>query len=187
MELNQAIIERRSYRSLDKVEIPDSIIRELAESASLFPSCYNNQPWRFVFVTDRDMLGRMFETLSKGNEWATNASMVIAVCAKKEDDCVIREREYYLFDTGMAVGVMLLKATELGLVLHPIAGYDPHKAKETLGIPEDMMLITLLIGGKHSEEIKPILSDFQREAEKSRPERKPLADIAFKDKFGIPI
>ncbi|MCK4297935.1 MAG: nitroreductase family protein, partial [Planctomycetes bacterium] len=50
MEVREAIERRRAYRSLDPAPISDELIRDLAESASLAPSCFNNQPWRFVFV-----------------------------------------------------------------------------------------------------------------------------------------
>lgn len=44
MDVKEAIRERRAYRSLDPVEITESLIRDLAESAQLAPSCFNNQP-----------------------------------------------------------------------------------------------------------------------------------------------
>jgi hypothetical protein len=39
---------------------------------------------------------------------------------------------YYLFDTGMATAIMILKATDLGLVAHSIAGYDEETIKRVL-------------------------------------------------------
>ncbi|MCK4756036.1 nitroreductase family protein, partial [candidate division WOR-3 bacterium] len=77
----------------------------------------------------------------------------------------------YLFDTGMATAALILRATELGLVAHPIAGYSPKKVKEILNIPIEREVITLIIIGKHSEEINPLLSEKQIEAERKRPER----------------
>ena len=174
MDVKQAIINRRAYRSLEPVEITEELIYDLAECAQLTASCFNNQPWRYVFVYDPKVLKEMHEALSPGNEWANDASMIIVVFSKKEDDCVIRDREYYLFDTGMATGSLILRATELGLVAHPIAGYSPKKTREILGIPDDHNVITLVIVGKHSEKISPILSDKQAEAENKRPERIPL-------------
>ncbi|HNT33361.1 MAG TPA: nitroreductase, partial [Candidatus Aminicenantes bacterium] len=77
-----------------------------------------------------------------------------------------------------------LRATELGLVAHPIAGYSPKKAREILGVPEDHQVITLVIVGKHAADISPVLSPKQAEQEKIRPERKPLAEFAFDNLFG---
>ena len=85
--------------------------------------------------------------------------MIIAVFSKLEKDCIIGERLYYLFDVGIATAFIILRATELGLVAHPIAGFNEEKAKIVLEIPNEMRLITLIIIGKHSKEINPVLSE----------------------------
>lgn len=183
MEVIEAINIRRAYRSLEPVEITREIINSLAESARLSPSCFNNQPWRYVFVTDLEMLKKMHSTLSSGNEWAQASSMIIAVFSKKEIDCMIKDREYYLFDTGMATAFIILRATELGLVAHPIAGYSPKKTREILGIPEDMNVITLIIVGKHSSKINPLMNEKQIEVEKERPERIPIENLVYMNHY----
>jgi len=96
-----------------------------------------------------NVLKQLHGAMSKGNAWVQAASLIIAVFSKKELDCLIKEREYYLFDTGMATAFIILRATELGLVAHPIAGFNEDAVKEILGIPEEMRLITLVIVGKH--------------------------------------
>ncbi|UCF69683.1 MAG: nitroreductase family protein [candidate division WOR-3 bacterium] len=183
MDVKEAIKKRRAYRSLVPVDIDDEIVASLAESARLFCSCFNNQPWRYVFVRDREILQKMHEALSRGNEWARAASLIIAVFSKPELDCLIRERKYYLFDTGMATAAMILRATELGLVAHPIAGFSPKKTKEILNIPEEMEVIALVIVGRHSTTINPLLSEKQAEAERERPERIPQARFAFRNRY----
>ncbi|MFO7815372.1 MAG: nitroreductase family protein [Halanaerobiales bacterium] len=183
MDVKEAIKKRRSLRSLEPVEITDELIEDLAESASLAPSCFNNQPWKYIFVHDEDKLDQVFETLSEGNEWAQPASMVIGVAAKREDDCNIKKREYYLFDTGLSTSMIMLRATELGLVAHAIAGYNEKKAKSVLSIPEEYRLITLVIIGKHSNESKDILSEKQAKDEKRRPPRKDKDEFVFHNEF----
>jgi len=183
MEVKEAINKRRAFRSLEPVKITEELVKDLAESAKLTCSCFNNQPWRFVFVYEHDMLKKMHEALPKGNAWCQYASMIIAVFSKKELDCQIKGRDYYLFDTGMATASIILRATELGLVAHPIAGYNEPKVKEILGIPEAMTVITLVNIGKHSDKINPILSEQQIEAEKNRPERIPIEKFAFMNQY----
>lgn len=183
MDVIEAIKERRSYRSLESVKIDEGVIKELAKSASLSCSCYNNQPWRFIFVKGEEKLNELYEVLSGGNKWAKNSSMIIAVFSKKKLDCVVKERIYNLFDTGMSVGMMLLRATEMGLVAHPIAGFNESEAKKILKIPEDFRLITLIIVGKHSEEIRDELSEKQAEVEKERPERMDFKEFAWIDSY----
>jgi nitroreductase len=179
MDVTQAIKERRAFRSLDPVEITEDLIKDLARHAQLAPSCNNNQPWRFVFVYDPAKLQEMRAALTLGNEWIHAASMIIAVFSQKEEDCVIRDREYYLFDTGLAVGFLILRAWELGLVAHPIAGFSPKKTREILGIPEEYQVITLVNVGKHSASLNPALSPQQVEWEKARPERLPLDQFVY--------
>lgn len=183
MALKEIIDARRAYRSLGPVEISAELIADLAEHARLSPSCFNNQPWRYVFVRDRRVLGRFREALAKGNEWANDASMIVVVFTRKELDCDVKGREYFLFDTGMATAFMILRATELGLVAHPIAGYHEDKVKEIVELPGDVQVITLVIVGKHSGEIKPVLSEKQVEWEKTRPERLPLEKFVFFDRY----
>jgi nitroreductase len=184
MDVIEAIEKRRAYRSLSPVEITENIIQELAKAAQLSPSCFNNQPWKFVFVYDKDMLIKMREALSEGNKWIFAASMIIAVFGKKEDDCVTKGREYYLFDMGMACAFIQLRATELGLVAHPIAGFSEGKVKEILRIPEEMKVITLINVGKKSDTISELLSEKQIELEKERPKRKSLEEFVYRNRYG---
>ncbi len=183
MDVKQVIYERRAYRSLESVEITEELIRDLAESAQLTPSCFNNQPWRFVFAHAPEVLKKLHGAMSRGNEWVQAASMIIAVFSREDLDCRIKGRNYYLFDTGMATAFIILRATELGLVAHPIAGYREDQVKEILGIPEDMQVITLVIVGEHSEAIGPLLSEKQVESEKERPERLSLEEFAYVNGF----
>ncbi|MFX1314022.1 MAG: nitroreductase family protein [Promethearchaeota archaeon] len=179
MNVKEAIEKRRAYRSLESIDITEELIIELAEMARIAPSCANNQPWKFIFVYKKEKLQSLFKALSEGNKWVEKASMITAVFSKPENDCIIRERQYYLFDTGLATAFIILRATELGLVAHPIAGFSEKKAKEILEIPDEMRLITLMVIGKRSKEINPVLSESMKLGEKQRPPRKELEDFVF--------
>lgn len=183
MDVCDAIRTRRAYRSLAPMVVDDALLEKLATASQLTASCFNNQPWRFVFVREPANLTAFHAALNPGNEWARSASMFIVAASKKEQDCVIKDREYYLFDTGMAVSAMLLQATELGLVAHPIAGYSPDRVRELLGIPPDVQVIAVIVCGKHAEAMSPLLNDKQKAMEASRPPRKELAEIAFWEKW----
>jgi nitroreductase len=183
MDVKEAIEKRRAFRSLESIKITKELLDDLAECAQITASCFNNQPWQYVFVYEPKMLEKMHEALSSGNEWAHKASMIIVVLGKQEDDCVIHDRIYYRFDIGMATSAMILRATELGLVAHPIAGYSPRKTREILGIPDDVDVIALVIVGKKSDKISSVLSEKQVEAEKERPKRKTIKDFVFHNKY----
>lgn len=184
MQVKDAIKKRRAFRSLEPVKITKELIDDLAKCAQITASCFNNQPWQYIFVHDPEVLEKMKEALSQGNEWAHKASMIIVVLGKKDDDCVIHDRIYYRFDIGMATSAMILRATELGLVAHPIAGYSPRKTRAILNIPEDIDVITLIIVGKKSNKINPILSEKQVEHENKRPKRKKIEDFVYFNKYG---
>ena len=109
--------------------------------------------------------------------------MMIVVFSKKEDDCIIHDREYYLFDTGMATAFMILRATELGFVAHPIAGFSPKKTREITDIPDEYKIITLVIFGKHSKKMNKNLSEKQIIAENKRPERASFDKFVYLNKY----
>jgi nitroreductase len=81
---------------------------------------------------------------------------------------------------------MMLQATELGLIAHPIAGYDPLMVKKNLNIPDDYVLITLVNIGYPGTDAST-LSEKQIEVETRRPERKPIGDNFFKGSWGNPL
>ena len=125
--------------------------------------------------------------IAKGNVWATRAPVIMVVASKPDDDCKLNDRrDYYLFSTGLAIGQLELRATELGLIAHPIAGYDPLKTKELLGIPAEYVIITFVIIGYPSGD-DSLLSDKQKESEPARPDRKPIGENFFLDKWGSPF
>ena len=178
----EAIEGRRAYRSLDPVAITKNLIKDLARSASLAPSCFNYQPWRFVFVKDPEVLKKIHGNLSKTNRWVERASMLVAVYSREDDDCKVKGRYYHQFDIGMAVGLLMLRATELGLVAHPFAGFKEKAVKGILGIPEEYQLIALVAVGKKADVLHDLLTDDQKEAESKRPERKAFEEFAHIDR-----
>ena len=160
---------------------------ELVQAMRLSPSCNNNQPWRVVAVFDEGPLHELKASLTKGNSWAQKAPLIFAICARADDDCRLADRrDYFLFGCGMAVGEMMLRATELGLIAHPIAGYDVALAKQVLGVPDDYVLITLINIARPGAD-SSMLSEKQLLAEKDRPARRAIADSFFRGKWGAPL
>ena len=183
MELHEIVQKRRAYRSFEPVKITEELVQDLAAHAKLSPSCNNSQPWRYVFVYDPEVLKEIKGTMSKNNDWTGLGSMIIAVFTKPEFDCVITDRVYCLFDTGMATAFLILRAWDLGLVAHPIAGFDPVKVKAILKIPNEMILITLVIIGKKKEAIDPVLTPKQAAQEKERPQRFPFEKFTYINEY----
>ena len=187
MEVAEAIRTRRARRAISNKPIEREKVEALIEAMRLSASCFNNQPWRVTLCMGSEALPAIKTALSKGNVWATTAPLIMVVSARPPDDCQLNDkRDYFLFSTGLAVGQMELRATELGLICHPIAGYDPPKAKQLLGIPEDFVVITFVIVGYPSSD-SSLLSDKQKSQEAERPARKPVGENFFLDKWGNPF
>jgi nitroreductase len=186
MEFKDVIEARRAYRSLLPDPIPISHIEDMVDCARIMCSCFNKQPWRFIVSLSEPTLQNLKKNaLSAGNSWAYDASAIIAVTSAEDLDCIIKDRKYYAFDTGLATAALILRATDLGWVAHPIAGYNPDTVKEILNIPEKYQVITLIIIGKKAKTMNPIVEsdDFKRNAELNRPERLEREKILFYDTF----
>ena len=179
--LNPFIFVRRAKRALREDTIPKEDLEKLIEAAHLAPSCFNNQPWRFV-VAQGEKLEAVKKALPGGNYWALRAPAIIAVASHPDLDCRLSDnRDYFLFDCGMAVGFLMIQATQMGLVAHPIAGYDPLAVKEALAIPADYVLITLVVVGKPGD--PGVLSEKHRELELGPRIRKPLSAVLGWNEF----
>lgn len=178
MELSEVIEKRKSFRAFESVEITDDFICDIAYKASRAASCSNNQPWRFVFVRDKDKLSELHEALSGGNYWAKEASLLVAVYSKKDFDCIVDEREYFLLGTGMATAHLMLAVVDKGLAAHAMAGFDENLAKKILDIPDDTTLITLIAVGKKSEDLS-MLSEKHQAVENKRSLRKEFEEFAL--------
>ena len=68
-EINPLIQIRRAWRALSEEPVSQEEITRLIEAAHLAPSCFNNQPWRFVVATG-ERLEAVKEALAGGNYWA---------------------------------------------------------------------------------------------------------------------
>ncbi|MFN3347281.1 MAG: nitroreductase family protein, partial [Candidatus Bipolaricaulaceae bacterium] len=179
--LNGLIRVRRARRALRPDPIAEADIMRLLEAAHLAPSCFNNQPWRFV-VIQGEKLEAVKKALPGGNYWALKSPAIVAVASHADLDCRLSDkRDYFLFDCGMAVGFLMIQATQMGLVAHPIAGYDPVAVKRALGIPEDHVLITLVVLGWPGDPGE--LSEKHREIELGPRVRKPLTSVAGWNSF----
>lgn len=184
MDVQDAVNSRRAKRALSATPIGAEKVNAMIEAMRLSPSCFNNQPWNVVVIDNPDNLKLVRDCLPPGNAWASQAPLIMAVCSRAEDDCRLSDsRIYHHFSCGLAVGEMLLTATERGLIAHPIAGFDPIRIKSILGIPEGYVLITLIICGYLGEDVS-LLSEKQVIDEKVRPVRKAVSENFFQDRWG---
>ncbi len=60
-EVEKTMMERRSVRNFKDDPVPDPLIRRVLEAGRFAPSAGNHQPWKFVVVTDKDLIRQLEE------------------------------------------------------------------------------------------------------------------------------
>jgi nitroreductase/peroxiredoxin len=174
--ISRTISLRRARRSFREEKVPRKDIERLIKAAHLAPSCFNKQPWRFVAVDDIETLEKLHKFIPEGNNWMYKAPVLLIVYSRQEDDCDLSDkRSYYLFDTGLAVGMMLTQATKMGLLAHPVAGFKPKKFKKTLDLPDDYVLITVIAVGYQGE--SSLLDEKSQKGEITGRKRAPVESV----------
>ncbi len=143
METLKAISTRASLKTcLSPRDVEQEKIEEILNAARLAPSARNRQPWRFIVVKDREAIEALASrACSETNALVREAPVIIIACANPSDDIVVGGREYYLFDVALAVENMLLAATALGLVTHPMTGMNEDEVKKILSIPDEVRFV----------------------------------------------
>ncbi len=138
MQTQEALKTRRSTRIFNSKPVPQELITELIEAGRLAPSARNIQPWEFVVITDKETLKNLAELTDHGR-FISGATCCIAVFCQ--------EGKYYLEDGCAATENILLAAHDMGLGSCWVAGdkkdYND-KARELLGAPLDMKLVSLI-------------------------------------------
>ncbi len=177
--------KRESKRAYSDKAIPDDLLAQIYEKVRWSPSCANMQPWRFVFVFEKDQRARFMEALPKENQWAATAPVLVAVCAREADDYTRDDDPvaYYQFDCGLAVMSLLLAAAEEGLMAHPMAGYNAARLHQVLDIPAEYHVICIVsLGYPGSIEQLDELARTKDEAPRTRKE---LGEIIARDRFSF--
>ncbi len=143
METLSAINKRASLKThLSPREVEDEKIAKILEAARLAPSARNSQPWRFILVKGKENVEAVVDEAFMGmNQIVREAPALIIACANPSDDDIHEGREYYLFDVGLAVENMLLAATDLGLVTHPMTAVHEDKLRKVLHIPNEVRFV----------------------------------------------
>ena len=184
METLEAIRKRCSLKAhLSERAIEPEKINTVLGAACLAPSARNMQPWRFVVVQEKKAIEELVRGAFFGPSIVVDrAPVVLVVCARPEDDVTIDGKEYYLFDVGLAVGNILLAATDLGLVTHPMASFNEAEVKRILHIPDDyrVVIVTPLA--------YPLEGSYDQAAEEriGQRSRKDLKELAYINRWGEP-
>jgi nitroreductase len=153
VELSEAIVGRRTVRKFKAEEVSSNHLEEILEAIRWTPSWANTQCWEVVVVKDAERRRALAETLPQSNpamDAMTQAPIVLALCAKKGVSGFYKggpstdKGDWLMFDTGLAVQNICLRAHSLGLGTVIVGLFDAKRAGEVLRVPEDHSVVVLI-------------------------------------------
>ena len=181
-KVSEIFINRWSPRAFSSKPVEKEKIMSLFEAARWAPSCYNDQPWMFVYGDNTDNLKPFQDLLVPQNQvWANKAPVLAIIFARKRFTFNDKDNAWGSFDAGAAWMSLALQASELGLHAHGMAGFDRDKTCEVLGVPEDefMPIAAIAIGYIGDKNKLP-----EQAAENEAPnERRPTSSFVHKGKY----
>jgi len=177
-KMDRMFIERWSPRAFLSDAVEEEDIKTLFEAARWSPSCFNEQPWRFVYAHRSDDLKKFRSILTEKNQrWANNAPLLVLVFSKKSFAHNGKLNRWADFDAGAAWMALTLQANKLGLYAHGMAGFSADKAYEVSGMnPDEYNAICAIAIGRHDDPAS--LPDDLRQREVPS-DRKRMDEIAF--------
>lgn len=137
-EVDSIFVDRWSPRSFLEEPLSEQQISTLFEAARWAPSCFNEQPWLFLYATSAADRAKFASLLvPKNQRWASRAPLIMFVLARRSFAGSGRPNRHAPFDAGSAWLSLALQARRLGLYAHAMAGFRYKAVFEELGVPED--------------------------------------------------
>ncbi|MEY2393536.1 nitroreductase family protein [Wolbachia endosymbiont of Tettigetta isshikii] len=169
---------RHSGRSYDPTRtLAQEDINALMEAARLTPSCYGNEPWRYIICNKQNNQSsweRLLSCLDGSNQkWAKNVQVLIISLSAKNFRKLDKGKNFWAkHDTGAASYALMLQATSMNLMAHQMGGFDKDKIIEKFNIPDDFNVMSVVAVGYEEEGAKV--------KEKTR---RPIKEIFFYDEW----
>lgn len=186
MDLFDAIKTRRSIRRFSDKPVSEKDIETILDLVRYSPSWANMQCWRFVVVSDKEKIKKIselsyVESFLKPMGYKANpatkgigeAPVVIVACAEPSKSGSIWNQQYYMTDMGIASQTLMLAVRGLGLGTVFVGIFDEDAIRKLLDIPSDIRVVGIFPIGHLQDEKKEI----------KMPERKPLSEIVFYEKW----
>lgn len=145
METIQALTARRSIRKFADRPVDRETLEQLVQAACAAPTASNLQAWRFVMVTDADLV-RKVDLVSPG--LSGHPPVILVICSDLEE--VARRGSAHsleygcMMDAAMAAENLMLRAVDLGLGTCAIKSYNEAAVRKVLRLP-DTARIELLV------------------------------------------
>jgi nitroreductase len=157
-KLDPMFTERWSPRAFASDAVSDENMHTLFEAAHWSPSCFNEQPWHFVYARSEDDLQRFRALLVDSNRvWASAAPLLVLVFSRRAFTNNGKPNRWADFDTGAAWMALTLQANRLGLHCHAMGGFDERQAYAVAGVdPQRYNAICVIaVGGRADPQTLP--------------------------------
>ena len=174
---------RWSPRSMTGQALTLAQVQSLCEAGRWAPSCFNSQPWRFIYaLPDTPQWQPLLDLLMDVNKlWAAKAGALVALVARTHFEANDAPAATHSFDTGSAWMSMALQAQHMGLAAHAMWGFHHDQAAHALKLPEYFSTQALIAFGHPAP--AEALPDPLREREVPSP-RKALSELMFNGAMG---
>lgn len=166
MNVEEAIHGLLAIREYRDTPIPKEIVRRILEAGRQSASAGNSQPWHFIVVENREMLRQLGEMAESG-PYVAEAPLAIVVALPHKGIAVS--------DASRAIQSMLLTAWSAGVGGSWVGFWGLKPVKELLGVPEELDVLAILPFGYPKANVG-----------KGKKKRKPLSEIASRERFGVP-
>ena len=185
--LHALVSERWSPLAFSSEPLSAEDLGALFEAARWAPSCFNEQPWRFLIATrdQEEEHGRLLGLLVDGNRsWAAAAPLVGIACATSTFARNGKPNRHGAHDLGQALAHLTAEATSRGLVVHQMGGFDQDAAREVCGLPDDVEAYTAFVIGRPGD--AESLPEGMAERERAPRQRKPQEELVFGSRWSEP-
>jgi nitroreductase len=148
----------------------------LFEAARWSPSCFNEQPWHFVYAVSDTDRARFHSILNEKNRaWASKAPVLIIAFSRTWFRRNHKPNRWADFDNGSAWMALTLQANQLGLHCHAMGGFDTDLAHEVANVdPQEYKALCVIAVGRRAD--PDVLPEDLHERE-TPSNRNPLADM----------
>lgn len=180
--VDSLFLERWSPRAMSGQMVSDDELKALFEAARWAPSCFNEQPWRFVYAKKGTSQWDIFMDflVPFNQEWCANGSVLCVMISKKNFTHNGNPNDCHSFDMGAAWENLALQGHMKGLVVHGMGGFDYEKVRSVLNIPDDFQVEAMCVIGKPAD--RKVLSKDLQAMEKPS-DRKALHGIISEGTF----
>jgi nitroreductase len=168
MEVFDAIRTLLAVRQYQDRPVPEATVQRIVEAARLTGSGMNAQPWHFIVVQERETL-RQLGRLARSGPYVAEAPLAVVVA-------VDRDSRFALSDGSRAIQSMMLAAWADGVGSNWVGFTGMEDVRALLKVPAVLDVVAIVPFGYPTRSIG-----------RGRKRRKPLREVAHRERYGQPF